>query len=60
MEYKNKYIKYKTKSKEQMDWNWSNILDNDFLQSIEMKDPEKLLNEYFYDIFGKINENISV
>jgi len=49
---------YKTKSNIQMNWNWSNILDNEFLKSIEMKNPYNLLNEYFYNIFGKINENI--
>ena len=49
---------YKTKSKKQMDWDWSNILDDEFLKSIEMKNPSNLLNEYFYNIFGKINENI--
>jgi len=49
---------YKTKSKKQMDWNWNNILDNEFLKSIEMKKPLELLNGYFYNIFGKINKNI--
>ena len=49
---------YKTKSKNHMDWNWSNVLDNKFLESIEMKKPSDLLNEYFYNIFGKINNNI--
>ena len=49
---------YKTKSKNHMDWDWSNILDNKFLESIEMKKPSDLLNEYFYNIFGKINNNI--
>jgi hypothetical protein len=50
---------YKTKSKKQMDWDWSNILDDEFVKSIEMKKPLELLNEYFYNIFGKINKNIS-
>ena len=49
---------YKTKSKQQMNWDWSNILDDDFLQSIEMKKPSELLDEYFYNIFSKINEKI--
>ncbi|ARF10684.1 divergent protein kinase [Hokovirus HKV1] len=50
---------YKTKSTTQMNWDWSNILDDEFLKSIEMKNPVDLLNGYFYNIFGKINENIS-
>ena len=41
-----------------MDEDWSNILDDDFLKSIEMKSPFDLLNRYFYNIFGKINKNI--
>ena len=49
---------YKKKSKDQMNWDWSNILDNDFLKSIEIKTPSDLLNGYFYNIFGKINEHI--
>ena len=36
-----------------------NILDDKFFESIEMKNPEDLLNNYFFKIFGKINENIS-
>ena len=28
---------YITKSNNQMKWNWSNILDDEFLKSIEMK-----------------------
>lgn len=49
---------YKIKSQKQMDWNWSNILDDEFLNSIEMKKPSDLLNGYFYNIFGKINDKI--
>jgi hypothetical protein len=49
---------YKTKSMRQMNNDWSNILDNDFLKSIEMKKPVDLLDEYFYNIFVKINKNI--
>jgi hypothetical protein len=49
---------YKRKSQNQIDWDWSNILDDEFLKSIEMKNPSDLLNEYFHNIFGKINENI--
>ena len=50
---------YKLKSKKEMNWSWSNILDAEFLQSIEMKKPLDLMNGYFYNIFGKINKNIS-
>jgi len=49
---------YKTKSKQQMNRDWSNILDDEFLRSIQMKNPQDLLNNYFYNIFGKINKNI--
>ena len=42
-----------------MNWDWSNILDDKFLKSIEMKNPLELLNGYFYNIFCKINEKIS-
>lgn len=49
---------YVVNSKRQMNWHWSNILDDEFLKSIEMKKPLDLLNGYFYNIFGKINENI--
>lgn len=51
---------YKTKSKRQMNWDWSNILDDKFLKSIEMKNPSDLLNGYFYNIFGKINQKIQI
>ena len=50
---------YKLKSTTEMNWSWSNILDAEFLQSIEMKKPLDLMNGYFYNIFGKINKNIS-
>jgi hypothetical protein len=49
---------YKIKSKQQMNWDWSNILDDEFLISIQMKNPLDLLNGYFYNIFSKIYENI--
>ena len=49
---------YSCKSKNEMDWNWNNILDDDFLKTLEMKNPIDLLNNYFYNIFSKINENI--
>ena len=41
-----------------MDWDWNNILDNEFLKSIDMTNPSDLLDDYFYDIFGKHNENV--
>ena len=49
---------YKTKSEKNMNWDWGNITDDEFLKSIEMKNPNDLMNDYFYNIFGKINEHI--
>lgn len=49
---------YKTKSKYHMNWDWSNILDREFLKSIEMKKPSELLDGYFYNIFSKINDKV--
>ena len=49
---------YKKTSKEQMNWDWNNILDDEFMKSIEMKNPNDLLNDYFHNIFSKINEKI--
>jgi len=49
---------YKTKSKQQMNRDWSNILDEEFKKSIEMKNPTELLDGYFYNIFSKINEKV--
>ena len=49
---------YKKNSEQEMNWNWSNILDDEFVKSIEMTKPSDLLNKYFYDIFNKINEQI--
>ena len=49
---------YKKTSKEQMNWDWNNILDDEFMKSIEMKNPNDLLNNYFHNIFSKINEKI--
>ena len=49
---------YKKNSKKQMDWDWNNVLDKEFLESIEMKNPIDLLNEYFYNAFGKIYSKI--
>ena len=50
---------YITKSKYQMNWDWANILDDEFLKSIEMKNPSNLLDTCFYNIYGKINEKLS-
>lgn len=48
---------FKKNSPQHMDWNWSNILDGDFLQSIGLVNPRDLLKNYFYDIFNKIYTN---
>ena len=49
---------FKMKSEKQMNSNFSTILDNEFLKAIEMKKPSDLLNNYFYNIFSKINSKI--
>ena len=49
----------KSKSKQNMDWDWSNILDDDYVKHIKMKKPKDLLDGYFYDIFKKINKNVN-
>ena len=49
---------YREKSINEMNWNWNNTIDDEFLKSIEMKNPNDLLNNYFHNIFGKINEKI--
>lgn len=51
---------YKLKSEKNMIWDWNNITDDDFIKSIEMKKPSDLLNKYFYNIFSKINKNITI
>ena len=50
---------YKEKSSSNMNWDWNNILDDDFLKSINMRNPKTLLNTYFYNIFGKTSTNIN-
>jgi hypothetical protein len=50
---------YKKSSPNNMNWDWDNILDDDFMGSIQMKNPLDLMNGYFYDIFGKKNINIT-
>ena len=44
---------YKNKSPNQMNWDWYNVLDKDFVNSIKLQKPEDLLNHYFYAIFSK-------
>lgn len=50
---------YKLKSKKEINRNWNNILDDEYLNSIEIKNPIDLLNEYFYNIFNKINTSLN-
>jgi len=50
---------YKEKSKGNMNRDWSNILDDDFLKSIKMANPNDLMNNYFYNIFNKSGEEIA-
>jgi len=49
---------FKKNSKEETDRNWNNILDDEYLKKIEMKNPTDLLNNYFYNIFNKINSKL--
>lgn len=51
---------YVSQASENMDWDWSNIVDDEFMKSIEMRDPIDLLNNYFYNIFSKINSEINL
>jgi hypothetical protein len=44
-----------TKSKGNMDKDWFNILDDEFKNEIELKNPKDLLDNYFYAKFSKIN-----
>lgn len=41
----------KLMSKDNMDWNWNNILDDNYVKKIGIKKPKEMLNGYFYDIF---------
>lgn len=50
---------FKEKSPKNMNWDWSNAMDADFLKEIKLKEPEVLLKEYFVKAFGKINQNAS-
>jgi len=50
---------YKENSKSNMNWDWSNILDDDFLKSIKMANPNDLMNNYFHNIFNKSCEEIA-
>lgn len=49
---------YKLRSRNEMNWNWSNILDQEYLDSIKIKKPSDLLDNYFYNIFSKMNKKI--
>ena len=49
---------YIENSKENIDWDWDAILDKNFLKSIEIKKPKDLLDNYFYNIFKKINSSV--
>jgi hypothetical protein len=49
---------YVANNRDQMNWNWNNILEEDFLESIEMVDPKVLLRDYFYKIFKKISSEV--
>ncbi len=51
--------KYKENASQAMNWDWNNILDDEFMKTIEMKNPIELLNNYFHNIFNKINEKLS-
>ena len=50
---------YKENASQAMNWDWNNILDDEFMKTIEMKNPIELLNNYFHNIFNKINEKLS-
>lgn len=47
------------KSRKNMNWDWNNINDIDFYNDIQMKNPNDLLDNYFYDIFQKSNTVIN-
>ena len=55
-----KVDEFNDKSKQNMNRDWNNILDKEFMQEIKMKNPYDLINGYFYDIFNKINMSIKV
>ena len=46
------------KNPEEMMWNNDNIKDIEFIEYIELKSPDYLLNNYFYKIYNKINKEI--
>lgn len=52
------FDEYKLNSGNNIDWDWDNILDDEYAKSIDFKDPIFLLDTYFYNIFGNINKNI--
>ncbi len=49
---------FKKKSPDEMKFNWHNILDDDFMQSVGIIHPDALLNGYFHGIFGRINSRV--
>ena len=51
---------YKKNSNSHMNWDWNNILDDDFAKKIEIKKPLFLMENYFFNIFCKHNENIEI
>ena len=55
-----KVDEFNDKSQQNMNRDWNNILDKEFMQEIKMKNPYDLINGYFYDIFNKINMSIKV
>ncbi len=46
---------YMKKSRENIVWDWDNILDETYAKSLKIKTPNVLLNGYFYNIFGASN-----
>jgi hypothetical protein len=69
-EYKLKFIKkyfssffniekidlFVTNSKGHVDWDWDNILDDEFRNEIKLVNPKDLLDDYFYKKFDKIHK----
>lgn len=45
------------RSRSNMEIDWNNILDTEYLQTIGMVKPSNLLENYFYPIFGKEYQN---
>lgn len=49
---------YRSNSAPNMNWDWNSILDSSFANTIGMREPEELLDNYFYNIFAKINAKV--